>query len=119
MKFSGLFEVSGITRLVIDQSKVWLKEITKSGQIVWRLEHTTRRKPDRYILGRIQHYIDNEEFRVWFHNETCNVQKMPTQTDFVAITSQLRKSAPPMVKRVESIESRSTHGTSGTKTNRR
>jgi hypothetical protein len=119
MKFSGLFEVSGISRLVIDQSRVWLKEITRSGQVVWRLEHTERRKPDRYILGRIQHYINDEEYRVWFHNETCNVQKLPTTTDFVAIVSQTRKSSPPFIKAIESIVTGSNHGTSRTKANHR
>lgn len=103
MKFFGSIEVSGISRLVIDQTKVWVKEITRSGQIVWRVEHTTKRKPDRYIVGRIQHYIDNEEYRVWFHNETCNVEKMPTVTKFVAITYQTHKTAMPTIKTTEPI----------------
>jgi hypothetical protein len=78
MEVTGTLELSGIERLVIDQKDVWLREITRTNQIVWRKEHTEKRKPHAKIVESIKGYVKSGRHHVWVHLNTVNVEHLPT-----------------------------------------
>lgn len=79
MEVTGTIELSGIERLVIDQKDVWLREITRTNQIVWRKEHTEKRKPHDKIIESIKGYVKSGRHHVWVHLNTVNVEHLPKE----------------------------------------
>jgi hypothetical protein len=77
MEVTGTIELSGIERLVIDQKDVWLREVTRTNQIVWRKEHTEKRRPHERMIQSIRGYISSGKHRVWVHLNTVNVEHLP------------------------------------------
>ena len=104
MKLFGAFEFSGVDRLVINNNIVWIRTQVRDGKLIWHREHTTRYKPDIAIISKIQRYLTDEEYRVWFHNGTCNVEKIPWEIDVVAVTVQPHKTTKHTIKKVELID---------------
>jgi hypothetical protein len=86
MEVTGTLELSGIERLVIDQKDVWLREITRTNQIVWKKEHTEKRKPHAKIVESIKGYVKSGRHHVWVHLNTVNVEHIPTDRATVHIT---------------------------------